>query len=36
MAGLYDMAYRLLEVAFLVFPLGDSLETHVLEVEVLD
>lgn len=34
MVGLDDMAYRLLEAAFLVFPLGDSLETRTLEVEV--
>ena len=36
MAGLDDMAYRLLEAAFLVFPLGDSLEIRVSEVEVVD
>ena len=36
MTGLDDVAYQLLEVAFLVFPLGDSLETRVSEVEVLD
>ena len=36
MVGLDDMAYRLLEAAVLVFPLGDSLETRVSEVEVVD
>ena len=36
MAGLDDMAYRLLEASFLVFPLGDSLEIRVSKVEVVD
>ena len=36
MAGLDDLTHQLEEMDFLVFPLADSLETHVLKVEVGD
>ena len=36
MDGLDDMTHRLEETDFCVFPLGDSLETRMSEMEVLD
>ena len=33
MAGLDDLTHWLEEMDFLVFPLGDSLETRMLEME---
>ena len=33
MAGLDDLTHWLEEMDFLVFPLGDSLETHMSEME---
>ena len=36
MTGLNDLTHWLEEMDFLVFPLGDSLETRMSEVEVVD
>ena len=36
MAGLDDLTHWLEEMDFLVFPLGDSLETRMSEVEEVD